>query len=242
VSMTDDRLTRLQAMFFPVGGARQLCQVASEVMAMSGAGIMLTTEDRPQGSVGATNAVASLVEDLQWTLGEGPCVDAHRQGTAVLEPDLADPDIARWPAFAPPAVDAGVAAIFGLPLRVGAVRLGALDLYRDRPGPLAGEDLVDALAVADILAGILLGLQAGAAPGTVAPEIERDADFRLVVHQASGMISVQLDVSVTEALTRLRAYAFGVDRPLIEVAEDVVTRRVRFDRSSGDPETEWPPA
>jgi hypothetical protein len=239
--MKDDRLRRLHARFVPAGGARQLCLVATEVTAMSGAGIMLTTEDRPQGSVGATNPVSNLIEDLQWTLGEGPCVDAHRQGTAVLEPDLADPDVARWPAFAPPAVDAGVAAIFGLPLRVGAVRLGSLDLYRDRPGPLAGEDLIDALAVADIMAGILLGLQAGAVPGTVAAEIERDADFRLVVHQASGMVSVQLEVSVAEALTRLRAYAFGADRPLIEVAEDVVTRRIRFDRASGNPEPEERP-
>jgi hypothetical protein len=222
-------------MFIPAGGARQLCQVATEVTAMSGAGIMLSTEERPQGSVGATNSVSGLIEDLQWTLGEGPCVDAHRQGIVVLEPDLADPEIPRWPAFAPPAVDGGVAAIFGLPLRVGTVRLGALDLYRDRPGAPAGERLVDALAVADIVAGILLGLQAGAPPGTVAPEIDREADFRLVVHQASGMVSVQLDVNVAEALTRLRAHAFGANRPLIEVAEDVVTRRLRFDRSTGNP-------
>jgi hypothetical protein len=233
--MVDDRVTRLQAMFAPAVGARQLCRVATEATAMSGAGIMLTTEERPQGSVGATNSVAGLIEDLQWTLGEGPCVDAHRQGVAVLESDLGDPEIPRWPAFAPPAVDAGVAAVFGLPLRVGTVRLGALDLYRDRPGPLAGEDLVDALAVADIMAGILLDLQAGAAPGTVAAEIDRDADFRLVVHQASGMVSVQLDVTVAEALTRLRGTAFGTNRPLIEVAKDVVTRRVRFERSFGNP-------
>jgi hypothetical protein len=234
----DERRARLRARFAPVvarpGGATQLCQVAQEVTAMSGAGIMLVTDDRLQGSVGATNRVSALIEELQWTLGEGPCVDAHLRGTAVLEPDLADPDVPRWQGFAPPAVEAGVAAIFGLPLRVGTVRLGALDLYRDRTGPLAGEALTDALAVADIVAGILLSLQADAPPGTVATGIDSGADFRLVVHQAAGMVSVQLGVTVAEAMVRLRAHAFGADRTLTEVAEDVVARRFRFGGPTDD--------
>ncbi|CAN5823408.1 hypothetical protein BH20ACT4_BH20ACT4_14940 [soil metagenome] len=103
---------------------------------MSGAGIMLMSGDLPQGSVCTTNEVSALIEDLQYTLGEGPCVDAARQHRPVLEPDLADPERAPWIAFTPPAVEAGARAIFGFPLDVGAVRLGALNLYRDRPGSL----------------------------------------------------------------------------------------------------------
>lgn len=201
---------------------------------MSGAGIMLMAGDVPQGSVCATNDVADLIEQLQYGLGEGPCVDAYRQDRPVLEPDLAEPDTARWVGFTGPAVGAGVRAVFGFPLQVGAVRLGALNLYCDRPGPLTDDQHADALVMADVAAQAILVLQADAPPGKLASELEAGADFHHVVHQASGMVAVQLQISVGQALIRLRAYAFGNDRPLTEVARDVVARRLRFDARSGE--------
>src|SRR5512135_2919457 len=110
------------------GGAgmvtKRLCEVCAEVTGMDGAGIMLMSGDVSQGSLCTTNAVSALIEQLQFALGEGPCVDAYHFDRPVLEPDLADPDTVRWPAFTGPAVEAGVRAIFGFPLQVGAVRLG----------------------------------------------------------------------------------------------------------------------
>ena len=172
--------------------------------------------------------VSNLIEELQYTLGEGPCVDAYRRDEVVLEPDLADPAIPRWLAFTPPAVDAGARAVFGLPLRVGAVRLGALNLYRDRPGPLSDGQHADALVMAEVAARWVLEVQAGAPPGGLARELEVGADFRFVVHNAAGMVAVQLGVSVGDALIRLRAHAFGIDRLLRDVAQDVVDRTLRF--------------
>jgi hypothetical protein len=181
-----------------------------------------------------TDEVSTLVEQLQFELGEGPCVDAYHQDRPVLEPDLAAPVTPRWLAFTGPAVEAGVRAIFGFPLEVGAVRLGALNLYCDRPGSLTDDQHADALVMADITAQALLVMQANAPPGRLAAELEAGADFQYVVHQASGMVAAQLEVSVGQALIRLRAYAFGNDRPLAEVAEDVVARRLRFDDRSGE--------
>jgi len=201
---------------------------------MSGAGIMLMSGDVPRGSVCTTNKVSDVIEQLQFGLGEGPCVDAYHQDRPVLEPDLDEPSTPRWPAFAGPAVEAGVRAIFGFPLHVGAVRLGALNLYRDRPGPLTDEQHADALVVADVAAQVLLLLQADAPPGELAAELEAGADFQYVVHQASGMVAAQLDVSVGQALIRLRAHAFGNDRALAEVTQDVVARRLRLDDQNGE--------
>jgi len=147
----------------------------------------------------------------------------------VTEPDLADPVTRRWPAFTPPALQAGVRAIFGFPLRVGSVRLGALNLYRDRSGPLSGDQHADALVVADVAARWVLEAQAGAPLDTVADELEAGADLHFVVHNAAGIVSVQRQVSVTEALIRLRAYAFTSDRLLTDVAEDVVAHRLRLE-------------
>jgi hypothetical protein len=189
---------------------------------------MLMSGDVPRGSLCSTNDVSNLIEELQFTLGEGPCVDAYNQNRVVLESDLAHPRTPRWVAFTPHAVEAGVRAVFAFPLQAGTVRLGALDLYRDGPGPLDDDQHADALVMADVVANWVLDVQASAPPGSVAERLEQDADFHFVVHNAAGAVSIQLGVSVTEALIRLRAYAFSNDRPLRDVAEDVVARRLRF--------------
>jgi len=188
---------------------------------------MVLTNDEPQASLCTAGVLSALIEELQYTFGEGPCIDAHRTGTVVAEPNLLSPIVPRWPAFAPKVVTAGARAIFGFPIRIGAARIGALNLYRDEPGSLTDDQHADALVMADVIARSLLTLQADAAPHTV--PVQLDTSLHSVVHQAAGMISIQLDVGVAEALVRLRAHAFRTDRPLAEVASDVIDRRLRFD-------------
>jgi hypothetical protein len=207
----------------------RLCQVCADVTGLTGAGIMLIIDDSHRGSLCTTNRVSALIEDLQYTLGEGPCVDAFHAGEPILEPDLAGVLANRWMAFTPPAVEAGVRAVFGFPVQVGAARLGALNLYRDEPGPLTADQFADAVVLAGVAARAVLAIQAEAPAGELAADLEATGDFRLVVHQASGMVSVQLTVSVAEALVRLRAYAFAENRPLADVARDVVNRTLRLD-------------
>jgi hypothetical protein len=221
-------LARLEAGASPVLGPARLCEGCADIMAMTGAGIMLMSGDVPRGSICSSNAVSARIEELQYTLGQGPCVDAYEHDQAVFEPDLAAAGVRRWVAFTPGAVEAGARAVFGFPLRVGAVRIGALNLYRDSPGPLDDDQHADALVLAGVAARAVLDMQAGAPPGMLGAELEAGSDFRLVVHQASGMVSAQLGVSVGEALVRLRAHAFAHDRPLGAVAIDVVARRLRF--------------
>ncbi len=201
---------------------------------MSGAGIMLMWADSPTGSLCSTNKMSDLVEQLQFALGEGPCVDAYLGDWPVLEPDLANPATSRWPAFSPPAIEAGARAVFGFPLQVGAVRLGALNLCCARPGPLSDDQHADALVMAGIVARSVLALQADASPGALAAELEEGADFHYVVHQAAGMVAAQLEVSVGQALVRLRAYAFGNGRPLTDVAKDVVERALQVGMGNDD--------
>lgn len=231
--MAGERLLRILSCLTdglePVPNSRRLCSVAAEVTTMDGAGILLFDGEVLQGELCSSDRVAGLLGDLHFSLGEGPGTDAHNSGAAILEPHLNDPAMSRWPAFAPPAVSAGVAAVFGFPVRLGAVRLGALYLYRLRHGPLEEEQYADATVMADVAARAILGMQAGAALDTVAEEIMAESDFHFVVHQAAGMISVQLDVTVAEALVRLRARAYADGRLVSELATDVVERSTRFD-------------
>jgi hypothetical protein len=213
-------------------GTAPLCRVAAEVLDMTGAGIVLMAGDAPESSICSSNEVSSRIEDLQYTLGEGPCIDAFRQNHPVAEPDLADPEVPRWLAFSPPAVAAGARAVFGFPVQVGAARLGALNLYRDEVGSLSDAQHADSVLMAAVAARAVLALQAGAPVGTLAAELEAGAGLRFVVHQAAGMVAAQLDVGIAEALVRLRARAFAEGRPLNYLAEDVVARTFRFDEGA----------
>ena len=208
--------------------AGELWEACPALVGVDGAGVMLMSGDVQRGSLGATGAVSTLIEELQFTLGEGPCVDAYHQDRVVTEADLADPAIQRWPAFTPPVLRAGVRAVFGFPLRVGTVRVGALDLYRDQPGPLTDDQHADALVVADVTARWVLDAQASAQDGAVAEELESTADFHYIVHNAAGIVSVQEEITVAEALVRLRALAYSSDQPLADLARAVVARTLRL--------------
>jgi hypothetical protein len=144
--------------------------------------------------------------------------------------DLGQPgdlSIERWPAFMAGAADLGVAAVFAFPLRIGAISVGALDLYRDQPGDLTGTDTTKALVAADSAALALLQLDSGKGD-TFAEDVGNRSTYQLQVHQATGMVQVQLGVTTEEAFLMLRARAFASGRPLADLATDVVARRLRF--------------
>lgn len=229
--MPADRLLRILSRLAHddgTGEAVRLCAVSADATHMTGAGIMLLSGDTPQGSVCTTNEVSALIEELQFTLGEGPCIDAHRLHTPVSEPDLADPANCRWADFSRSAVDAGVRAVFGFPMSIGNVHVGALNLYRNEPGPLTDDQHADAEILAGVAARSILSMQDTAPPGTLAPELEITANLRFVVHHAAGMVAVQAQIPVGDALLRLRARAFSSGRSVSAIAEDVVARRLRF--------------
>ena len=183
----------------------------------------------------ATDEVSRRLAELQLTLGEGPSLDAFASGGPALASDLADREAGlRWPAFAPAACQAGAAAIFAFPLAVGAIRAGVLGLYRDRPDPLTDPQLGDALLFADTATLLLLNAQADGPP--VAESDRRPADFpwhRAEIDQATGMLTEQLGVNITDAFARLRAYAYANDLRLADVAGDIVARRLRLHPGPG---------
>jgi hypothetical protein len=178
-------------------------------------------------SVAASYGVPVSVQGLEFTLGEGPASDAYAEGKPVLVEDLSFASN-YWPQFARALTDTGILSTYAFPLQVGAIKLGVLVLYRDQPGVLGGDELSAALLVANLVTNQVLDLQAGAASESLAWGLEVD-DYRAVVHQATGMISAQLDCGISEALVRLRGHAFGAEQPIEEIANDVVAGKLRFD-------------
>jgi hypothetical protein len=204
-----------------------LCQTSTEALGISGAAVALLLAGDDPCSLASSDERALQVVELQFSLGEGPCIDAHDSGRPVLVANLVA--ATRWPIFANEAVTAGAAAVFALPLQVGAAKFGVLTLYRDRAGSLGPGVLADALAIADVACEITLCFQAQVPPGSFHQVIDDLVDQRTVVYQATGMVLRQLGVSPEAALATLRARSYAEGRRLGEVSADVVARRLRFD-------------
>jgi hypothetical protein len=219
-------------------GPRRIVELCVAQLPVSGAGITLMSTPDRQEPLWSSDAVAARIDELQFRLGEGPCVDAFALQRVILVPDVADEHDGRWPLFSPEARKTSARAMVVLPLRGENARIGVLDFYRDQPGIPGPADLAAVRRAADATFWSLLELRRGrtlderGAPTATEDDpagwLRESPLEHTDVYQASGMIIAQLDVSADSALARLRAYAFLHDRPIAEVARDVVARRLRF--------------
>jgi hypothetical protein len=206
---------------------QRLCGACQDALPVDGVGLTLMMHDRPDNRVllGASDERAERIEELQFSLGEGPCVSAFIAGQPMLVPDVEATGAAmRWPMFTREAANAGIGAVFAFPLQVGSIAIGVLDCYRSKPGPLT--EITEALMVADIITIALLNAKAES--GVMVNLIDMSWRSHAVIHQATGALSARLGISVAEALVRLRAHAFRSGQPLETVADDMLAGRLKI--------------
>jgi hypothetical protein len=200
-----------------------VCRVCAEMLPVDGMSISLMTDTDHREVLFASDELSARIEALQFSLAEGPCFEAFDSRRPVLVPDLPGMVAPSWPAFAAEMAREPVGAIFAFPLQSGTVCLGAMDLYRRRPGWLSTSELTTALAVVDVTVLVMLSLLAEVDDGEwwlALPE------HREQVHQAVGMLVAALGIPADQALARLRGYAFATGRLADQVAHDIVSRRL----------------
>lgn len=229
--MINDQAVRIGIAFAREAGESpqsQLCVASREILNVSGAGISIMSGTHT-GPVCSTNAFSSELEDLQFTLGSGPCHDAFTSGAPVSETDLELDVVERWPGFSGRAFEMGLRSVFAYPIKQKEQPpFGVLTLYHDRIGALSPQQTRDGPVVAEILAETILSMQSRTAANELAAELVGAIEHRAEVHQASGMLAIQLSISVDEALVRLRAHAFSTGRSIADASADIVHRRLRL--------------
>lgn len=208
-----------------------LCGVATEVLGVDGAGIALSTDDLPMAVFCASDAKAQSLLDLEITVNEGPCSSAMMADAIVTESHLSASMATRWMLYTPQALEMGARSVFGFPVRIGAIRLGALFLYGENEQELREEQFSDALLLSTVVGRSIVALQAGAPPESLSQELQNEASFDFSVHQAAGMIAVQGAMSITNALIAIRMHAFSSAQTLARVSALVIARRLLFDAS-----------
>lgn len=213
---------------FP-GWAGVVCDVAVHDVGVDGAAISLRSPGRAQELAAASGPWALGLEELQYSAGDGPGVEAFTTAGPVFVADLDHAD-QRWPGFLDSATGLGLAAVFAFPLQAGAIRLGTLDLYRREPGALPDDRLADAAVLADLATTALL-TDASSAAGAAWADVDLPGHYD-DVNVATGMLAAELRISVDDAFLRLRAHAFSSGEPLLDIARSVLDRELRLDRFS----------
>ncbi|MFC1415833.1 ANTAR domain-containing protein [Streptacidiphilus cavernicola] len=210
-------------------GVADVTKAGARALAVDGLTVSLVTGDRAE-LVWCSHEAARQFEDLQLTLGEGPGPEAVRNGAMVLVPDLVRVRHGRWPALIMEAPDLAARAVFCFPMGIGAIRVGLLTAMRLAPGPLTDEQISDAQILANALTSRALGSGEPRLDGAVPVDSPHSLQHA-VVHQATGMVSVQLDLPLPQALLRLRAHAYSSGRSITDISHDVVARRLRLEHN-----------
>jgi hypothetical protein len=223
-----ERVTRVASAFALHRRDRgTFCSASADVLGIASAGVTLMSALHNSPVCHSDERSLALAE-LQFSLGEGPSVDAFAKHEAIHEPDLEHAPLARWPTFTATALELGTRGVFALPLNVGQRCIGVLTLYHDVAGALTLDQQADGLVVADTVARSMLETQSRNDTDLLAGDLDDTASHRAEVHQASGMVAVQLGMEVADAEARLRAHAYAVNRSVVDVARDVVRRRLRL--------------
>ena len=224
----DDDAAETPALGEPSASLSELSARFVSAVSVTGASISVITENRSQSTVSASDALAAELDNIQFSLGEGPHWDARQAGIAVIVPDTRGEEMHRWPLFRGAIAKLPVRALFAFPLRLGAVTVGVADLYRVRRGGLAEREVESALMLCRAVVTPAMKHAIRLAEENETNRRGLAAETRRDVHQATGMILAQLDVTATEAFLRLQAHAYGSGATIQQIASDVVGRRIDF--------------
>ena len=215
-------------------GVGELCETATRLAGVDGASVAVLMSPQSRELVYATDELAERIDELQFTVGHGPCLGAYQSARPQLCPSL-DDGAARdtWLAFSSEVRGLGVEAVFAFPLPGTGHALGVLELYRKTPGELDEDQHTAAAACAEAIGHTILSnvphrdSDVETALGVEAASLHSSNPFnRSELHLAAGMVTVYLHVSIEEALARIRAHAYSTGMPVTEAASEIVARRL----------------
>lgn len=205
-----------------------LCRPFLDVLHLPGAAVSTLGDPFGSETVCASDDRAARLDEIQIDLGEGPCWQSLVLGEPVLEPDLEHSANTAWPHAMRAMRETGLGAVFAFPLVVAGIDVGAIDLYSPTPTALSDEQIRDTTMLSMVLARQVLHRAVQAAAHQSEEGGGESAWSRREVHQATGMVLAQMRLTPTDALLVLRGHAFASGRTVLEVAADVIDRRLDF--------------
>ncbi|MCS6587086.1 GAF and ANTAR domain-containing protein [Curtobacterium flaccumfaciens] len=197
---------------------------------MGGVSISTFGDLCPSETVSATDEVATRVDEIQLDLSEGPCWAALATDAPVLETDLVQRPNAAWPAFNDAVRSEPVGAVFAFPVAFGPFPLGAIDVYVPEPATIEDDTVRQAMTLASAVSRRVLRRALRSIADEDDALLDRSPSSRRVVHQATGVVLAQLDISPEDAYLLLQGHAFARRTTVRRVAEEILDGTVRFEK------------
>jgi hypothetical protein len=199
------------------------------VLPVDGVSISTFGDFLPAETVSASDAQSFRLDELQFDLGEGPCWEALATRAPVLEPNIRERPTQVWPAFSEAIIADDLGALFAFPLLLGPLRIGAIDLYTTRPSHLSDLNIRQTSGLATVVSRLVLARAIRLSEGDLGGDAAARRQFsRREVHQATGMVLAQLGIPAADALLIIQGHAFAAGRPMQEIAQEIIDRRLSF--------------
>jgi GAF domain-containing protein len=192
-----------------------------EAIDVDAAGVMLASPGGELQFIASSSESMRVLELFQIQVDEGPCVDCFKDGQAIINHALTDPD-ERWPRFSPRALAQGFHSVHCLPMRLRGRTIGALNFFRTEQGPLDAADVVLAQGLADVATIAILQHQTSLDAKTLNFQLSNALNSRIIIEQAKGKVSQAANCDMDQAFDRLRAHARNHNLGLTAVANMVV--------------------
>ncbi len=201
--------------------AVDLCRPFIDGLPISGALISVVDRSGHRSTVAATDPVAARWDELELELGLGPLLDAITDSAPLLVSDVSTPAVN--PLIGAALENLGVRALFTFPLTMGFATVGVVGLYRSSPGALTADSVSTALSLARAVTVPAVREALRRADENSEPRaVDTSPGLRREVHQATGVLSVLLAVSISEAFARLRAFAISSEQSITAVSRDII--------------------
>ncbi len=198
-----------------------------ELLHVDGVGVLIRDESDDLMVVTASSEVGQVVEQLEAELREGPCVNALAAGEIIPVPDLAEVRD-RYPRFVPRAMEAGIHAIYALPMTVRSQRIGALDIVMREPRVLTDDQVATAQLLADVTMSYIANSRMLEKSTTLSEHLKRALESRVIIEQAKGTLAERHRIDATDAFERIRGHARTNRLRIHDVARDVMTGAVQL--------------
>jgi len=212
-----------------LSAGERVCLAGERLMDAASLSIAAVT-DLAYRPFASSSTWAAQLDEVQFSVGDGPTFQAQGTPSPVLAEDLhGHESTVRWPIFVGAAAQEGVVSAFAFPLRVGAGRLGVLTAYRKVAGALGAQQFADGLILATFAGAEIVRVLAVEEQG-LTEEPDPGAYDQTAVNFAAGMVAEQLGTTIVDALVRIRAYAFAHDLTVTDVARLIADRQIMLER------------
>lgn len=208
-----------------------LVEICTEILNTQEGGILLIDAAGELQLVASTSEEANLVEIFQLAAGEGPCLDCFHNGKAITVGDI-EAERERWPQFSAEALKQGFRSIHATPLHLRGHTIGTMNLFSHHVGALVPEDIAVAQALADVATIGILQERSIRSAKVLTDQLQYALDARVLIEQAKGVVAATMNTTIDEAFTIMRTYARSRDLGLRQVADDIVSRRLKLTKGS----------